>query len=270
MRRMRAICVCLLLSVVPAFSGDDWQKKDFSAWNKDEVFQVLQDSPWVRRVAITPPGAPELRGPGIAETSSQTGFTDDQVENATIARRGFKPLNAIPDQIPKKVETLPVRPVLTAYLKVRWHSSRTIREAVARYWELQGVASPEAAKRLVSYQPEQYAIGLGPVSVTAPTKEQGEEALKRVLKRIGDSASLIVDAGKPLAPMAVEVPHGISLTPAAGISLYFPLQLAGQPLIPPDAKKARFRCEYELGGRVIQVDVEFDLAKMKRDSKPDL
>lgn len=270
MRPARAICVCLLLCAVPAYSGNDWQKKDFSAWSKDEVFQVLQDSPWVRRVAINTSGPPALEGPGIAEKTSQTGFTDDQVENAAIARRDFKPLNSIPDQIPKKIETLPVRPVQTAYIKVRWLSSRTIREAVARFWELQGVASPEAAKRLVSYQPEQYAIGLGPVSVTAPTKEQGEEALNRVLKRIGDSASLTVDFGKPLAPMAVEVPHGISLTPAAGIILYFPLQLAGQPLIPPDAKKARFRCDYELGGRVIQVDVEFDLSKMKRESKSDL
>jgi len=246
-------------------SQEPWKDRQFSEWTIAEVQQVLSDSPWVRVIRFN-------KSEPLQRTRDPH---SEQSENAAIARRLYQPLGSTPS-IPAFA---PDRPPEKGEIVIRWLSSRAMREGVARFWALQGMASPQATQALVAYETEQYAIGIGSVYVPANTPSEAKAALEKLVAGLKRSAYLRVDRGPKIPATAVEIPRGLSLTPAAAVIIYFPLMDKGKPLILSGAQKVHFHCEldrFTVGAnngatfRVVPVDVTFDLKTMIRNGRLDL
>lgn len=262
----RAAVILLLVAV--AVPQESWRTKPFSEWSMAEVEQVLGESPWVQTVTIGPPPRERERKSFI----NRRGLTADQQENEAIAARTYQNFGSTPS-----IPAMPVKepPVRRSAVDVRWLSSHTVREGVARYWQLQGRANPQALQALVTYESEQYAIGIGPISVWANSQAEGNAALLKLVARLKQSAYLQTNDGKKVSAMAVEVPRGPSLTPAAAVILYFPMHIEGKPLLTETTRKVRFHCELDhysvtTSSEIVKINVEFDLRKMIRNGKADL
>ncbi len=277
--------VLLLLWIVAAAPPKDpWDQK-YSEWDFKVVGKVLTDSPWTKKVRTGTIGA--AKGLSEFEGVNARGLTADQEENQRIAdfSQGApftRPEDAVQqDPIKHKplLGTMGPGPV-NQFVYVRWLSAVTVREAVARYWVLQGRADPRAVESLINYEPEQYAIGLGPLSIPANTPEEARTAVKNLIQHLRESATIRVDDGPEVPAMHVEVPQGKSLTPAAAVIIYFPKLYRSAPVLAGQAKKIRFRCNLDhyrfsmntmtLKLAPMVLDVGFELARMNRAGKPDL
>lgn len=267
-RRSGLLLFLVLLSTPLLVPEEPWRAKDVTQWTLAEIDKLLWESPWVKVVTIGPSGAD--RPP------MKRRLLSDQEENAMIARKLHHQLGSTPS-----IQTPPPDPApQKSQIAIRWLSSQTIRAGVAQFWYLQGQANPQAMQALVNYEPEQYAIGIAPIQVWSDSSAGAKIGLHKLVGRLKETAYLAVDKGPRIPALAVEIPRGLSLTPAAAVIIYFPLQSDGKPTIPSDARKVRFHCDLDtyvfqmpsgvFSAKVTQVDVTFDIAKMTRAGKPDL
>lgn len=247
-------------------SQEPWKDRQFSEWTIAEIQQVLSDSPWVRVIRFNKSEPLQRKRDPHSE----------QRENAAIARRLYQNFGSTPS-IPAFA---PDRPPEKSEIAIRWLSSRAMREGVARFWSLQGMASPQATQALVAYETEQYAIGIGSLYLPANSPAEAKAALENLVAGLKRSAYLRVDRGPKIPATAVEIPRGLSLTPAAAVIIYFPLMDdKGKPVIFSGAQKVHFHCElnrFTAGAsdaatfRIVPVDVTFELKKMIRNGRLDL
>lgn len=157
--------VIAALSAALLWAGDPWNKKPYTEWNYDDVYSILQDSPWTKSVAIV--GGAIQGGPVPGGTG--------------------------------KIEHVPSQAMAGSEVIVRWFSALTVREAFYRGNELRRTVSDDRAGQLLSWQPQHYVIQVDPANAL------GDSFLDSVDRPLDDeqtAASLeIARTGEKIAPI---------------------------------------------------------------------
>jgi len=131
MRSRMALLLAFLALAVAAWAGDPWKEKTYKEWNQEEVNKILADSPWSRPVSVlalwrvgggSTPGGSGGGGRGGGQVTSGG-------ENPG-ARGGGGGGGGAPE----------------AHFVLRWGSTRTAREALARLAVFRGMAEADAEK----------------------------------------------------------------------------------------------------------------------------
>jgi hypothetical protein len=135
------LCIIATASALMLFGADFWIAKPYSAWNEQEALMLLRDSPWSWTTSIQGnyggSSVPTMMGGGA---------------RATATTGGLGGSNSVP-------------------MYVRWQSSLKIRQALARYNQLQGALSePEIQQYLAQPMPD-YTI-----AISCPVLEPFETA----------------------------------------------------------------------------------------------
>ena len=234
----------VFLGASAVWAGDPWKKKPHTEWSMEEVMTVLHRSPWARVVRAVDRQSSRERAAGIeaAEIGRSTPSARDESAPHDLSYD------------PRASSVGHDGLVWRTGVAVRWLSSRTIREAMARYRLLN--EAEEVNVPGLSVQLEYYTIGL-----LSPR-------LVPVAETVGKTASLkLLPSGKIVRPTQVE---RVKKDSFADILVHFPREVDGQPLFSVKDKKVEFSCDYGLTQAPTKVKAKFDLRKMVRDGKPDL
>lgn len=250
-KRLAALLTILLLAVNLS-AGDPWKDKSYKQWDEKDVRKVLLDSPWAKEVRVS---APWRGGRGPAPSSPAPagggGYGESASGGMSAAGAQASGRASEPDQDAGSPQAIFI---------VRWVSSRTIRQAMARAAVLRG--TPEAdAERIVAQEVPEYVVMVLGRDMT-PFAKADENALK-------EKSFLVVKKSKAkFAPARVEIqrPRSSSDQPqAAGgaaistVVFYFARKAAtGEPVLAADEKSVEFVCE--AGGA--QIRTNFELQKM--------
>jgi len=260
-RAMAGGAVLVLFGTLVVCAGEFWEKKTYSSWSAREVEKALNDSPWAKTVKFRisekglepfPPGP----RPGMSE------------ERVSIA--GGPAVDIGPQRAPYPKKT----PGETQYpLVIRWLSSRTAREAVARHWQLTDPALGAQVNQLVSAQLNYYTVALHSEPLPLSVENIRERAFLQLplsVEKIRETAFLqLLPGHKKVLPVLVElVKIKALISPAAHVLVHFPKGVDGQPLVSPRMDAAEFQCSFDDSNR--HVNVKFNLHKMVREGRPDL
>ena len=257
MPRCVAALLAMLLLTTSLYAGDPWKDKPYKQWEEKDVRRVLTDSPWAKEVrvdatwrgaGVSTPGSSDTAGIGAG------GYGQSTAGGVTISGAQGGGGAGPAGQSEQNGGNPPA-----VYL-VRWVSSRTTRQAMARAAELRGTAEADAEQILAQDLPEYVLLVLG--RDMSLFSKADEKALKE------KSYLLSKKTKTHLAPVRVELqrPQSASDQPKAatgqevtGVVFYFLKKAAGgEPVLAPDEKSVEFVCE--TGG--LRLKTGFDLQKM--------
>jgi len=227
-RTIRFILAVTLCSAL-LMAGEPWKSKNYTQWTKDDVTQILEDSPWAASVRVQP-----------TWTSSSNPLLDS---SPTRDRNIFSAPAA-------RKDTTEDPRLSGVVFHIVWQSSRTVRQAQARSVVLAGKGKPEEAEKYVNQQPADYEVAIDGEDMTPFRNTEPAEL------RAG-TALTPKSSKRPIAPTRVV------LIPDArgylGMAIFtFPKTEGGQPTIPPGEKRVEFTCK--LAKNVLRAN--FDLTKM--------
>ena len=234
----RLLIAAVVLVTVNVWASDPWQKS-YKQWDATDLRKILNDSPWSKTVEIEPKenlslrasaGAPKLTGvPGVEEEDEQKEPGDEDRGRAGQER--------------KKDD---------AKFRVRWLSSRTLREASVRGLVLQGKISEADADKYLPLPAQDYELALVG-SDMSPFQKMGESTLR-------DKSYLIAKKSKQkIMASQVEIVRASDGKTINAIVFHFPKNNAsGQALVVPDEKELKFVIRTE----TMEVKATFDLQKM--------
>jgi hypothetical protein len=227
------LVVATVFVAINVWAGDPWQKS-YKQWNATEVRTILNDSPWSKTVEIerthgleAPAGAPKLAGaPGVEEEDEQEEKDEDRGEKE------------------KKKED--------AKFRVRWVSSRTLREASVRGQVLQGRIAEVDADKSLPQATDDYELAL--VGTDMSLFSGADESTLR------DKTYLIAKKSKEkVTASQVEIVRASDGQRVNAIVFHFPKKRAsGDAVISADEKELKF---VSREGNV-EIKVTFDLQKM--------
>lgn len=258
-KRLVALLAILLLAANLS-AGDPWKDKSYKQWDEKDVRKILLDSPWAKEVRVSAP----WQGAGGRELSTPAppgggGYGEGASGGAPMAggRASGGPGEAEQAGSPQ------------AIFVVRWVSSWTVRQAMARGAVLRG--TPEAeAEQIVAQEVPEYVVAVLGRDMTSFAKAE-ESGLK-------EKSYLVVKKAKAkakLAPSRVEVqrarsssdqPQAAGAAAISAVIFYFPKKTAaGEPALAADEKSVEFVCE--AGGA--QIKTSFELQKMAGPQGPD-
>ena len=256
----------IFLSTILLGAEEPWQEKPFTKWSRQEVEQVLRDSPWARKAELIAANLPRLtgesqpcpRGMSEPECIQQRGSNPATSKfplryNQAAARKGYKG-----DQ-PSSEDRTPQTFTHWGAYSVQWASALTMRQAMVRQWQLDGVADKDKDKRFLEMKMDYYVISIAHLS--GPSLLRGLTATPAL-----DTASLEVDGnGKKILAAMIRLVRHEGLPQA--IDYYFPRAVAPiGPVITPGSQRVEFHCE--LAGKTIKTT--FALSEMARGGEPDL
>jgi len=248
----------VLLLAANLSAGDPWKDKSYKQWDEKDVRKILLNSPWVKEVRVSAPwqGAGD-RGISTPAPSGGGGYGEGAsggmpvVGGRTGEGRGEAEQAGSPQAI----------------FIVRWVSSRTVRQAMARGAVLRG--TPEAqAEQIVAREMPEYVVAVLGRDMT-PFGKVDEKGLK-------EKSYVVVRRTKAkFAPSSVEVqrarlpsgqPQATGEAAILAVVFYFSRKTAtGEPALAADEKSVEFVCE--AGGA--QIKTNFELQKMAGPQGPD-
>ena len=224
--------ILCLLAAASAHAQGFWQKKDYQKWSKDEVREVLRDSPWARTYTV---------GQVLIQALQ---------ENAAVSGRETNP------QI--------------TYLAQIW-SARPIREALVRQEQLSGAAGKLPAEQkaaLLEKEAKFIAADFPQTVIVELIYGSSSQALDQDLTRYWQSQSpemvkqftYLIAGSRRIAPLQV----GIGKGARHEIQLTFPRQVDGQPIVSSDDKHIALQLQHPTIGVLPAqaVYIEFDLKRM--------
>lgn len=256
MRRTTTLAIFFVVAGLAFASSDVWKTKPYQQWNSNDVREVLTNSPWVKKLTVmaswtkgglaTPEGGQQNQGQG--QVAQRPGAM-----NGTSGGAGGMDSRTA-DQGPEMPQEG------QAAFFVRWSSSQTIREAVARNALLNSQFSEAQVEQYVNQEPTMYAILVYGTDMT-PFAKESEDSLKSV-------AYLEVKPSKgKVNPSGVKITKDPAGDKILSVEFLFPKQGAnGQPLVAANDKQAQFDCKLKM----VHIDTQFDLRKMKRKNGEDL
>lgn len=263
MRKVAILTVFFIVAGLAFASNDVWKTKPYQQWDSNDVKEVLTSSPWVKKTTVMASWA-QGRAMPPAGQGQQTQGQQTQGQGQTAQRPGSMNGTAggsagtntqnVGNQGPQMPE------MGQATFFVRWSSSQTIREAVARSALLNSQFSEAQVEQYVNQEPTTYAILLYGPDMT-PFLKESEDTLK-------SEAYLEVKPSKEKVP-----PSDVKITKDPGsdkivsVAFVFPKQgTNGQPLIGANDKQAQFDCKLKMA----HVSTQFDLRKMTGKNGEDL
>jgi hypothetical protein len=242
-KRVIGFTAAVLLVAFAVFAGDVWKDKKYTDWDQKDVAKIMSDSPWAKAIQFGTPSSSGADAPfsGIGANNANVGQES--------AGGGGNSRSVSPTQPVIQGGGGGMGPVQNFI--VRWYSSRTIREAMARERELQGVSADEAEKNLAAPM-DHYAVlvqsnnmGLFARSGEDTLKDKSYIQLKKSKDKISPDHVVIQKAGDGNRVVA--------------IIFEFPKTNAnGQPTIAADEKGADFVTQAGTN----PLKVSFDFTKM--------
>lgn len=238
MKRMLLLIVASLFAIA-LWASDPWKDKSYKDWDQKDVHQIMNESPWAKKVEIkghggleAPEGAPTAGGaPGANEEKEGPGGEEDE-EN-------------------EKGDVTFV---------VRWISSRTLREASARSQVLQGRITQAEIEKHIPPEPDDYQLVVVGSNMTM-FQNTDESALQ------SKSYLAAKKSKQRITPNQVEIVRTRDGKKIGAIVFHFPKKTkSGEPAIADDEKELNFVVRAGTG----EIKTGFDLQKMADKQGKDL
>lgn len=266
MRRQAQVLPVALLVATFLLAREPWQEKPGAQWTREEATAVLTDSPWAQRVTVM----------------QVTGRTLGRLADGSKVVYRERP-TAAPRYLSEQPERLEPEVVPGVY-RVRWSSSRTVQQALARLGSLARVFREMHASP-AEIPPESFVLT---VQVVEPPTESRMEAITRPVftdeegRRHRDEPASAQDifaglseeelqvraelktAGKRRLAPERALRHGVGT--GEGVSFFFPRTENGQATLPTKTKWAEFIFESKLGDKL---KARFKLVDMRVGGEPD-
>jgi hypothetical protein len=243
MRKFAKTSLMILLVAAFAWASDPWTKP-YQQWDMKDVEKVMNDSPWSRSLHVAtgfsfgnagmvapqgpngPSGQPGMGGqPGGGPPTQDS---DGEMENAHMTM-----------------------------FEVRWVSSLTMRQALARASELDGKMSQADVEQYLAKPPANYELALFGPNMSAFAGATEASLMK-------DSYLEMKNAKKKVAPVSVNIQRAGGAQMA--ITFDFPKTENGQPTIGPNEKGVDFVCK----AKSMTLKFHFEPKKMVAKDGPDL
>jgi hypothetical protein len=236
-KKILSVLAAVLCAAFVVYAGDAWKDKDFDKWDQKDVDKILKDSPWSKAVQYGGGGSSSMEAP-LSTPGSDAAHSPNGGGNG---RSGLSASGSMGSSEGMGAAT---------NFFVRWYSSRTVREAMARQRELNGTPADEARKNLDG-EVDAYEVLLQSNNLNAFAKE-GEAALK-------DHSFLMLKSNKDkIAPSKVTLIKGQGDRVVA-VQFDFPHKKdSGEPTIGPGEKGVEFSTK----AGATPLAVTFDLSKM--------
>jgi hypothetical protein len=233
-KKLAGVLMAVLFATAAVYASDVWKDKDFDKWDQKDVDKILKDSPWSKQIQYGGGATGGMDAP-FTQPASESAHPDINNGSRLSASAGTG-------------GSAGMGPATSFF--VRWYSSRTVREAMARQRELKGSPTDEARKGLAT-EMDTYEIVLQSTNLNAFSKE-GEASLK-------EHSYLMLKGNKDkIAPSRVIVQKGQE-DRAVAVVFDFPRKSAsGEPTIGAGEKGVEF---YTKAGTT-PLTVSFDLSKM--------
>lgn len=258
MRKIAILTTGLALAGLVYGASDVWKTKPYQQWDQNDIKEVLTNSPWVKHAVVdaswqkaqlnapdasdeNPPSQTSPQGPprpgGASGSNAGSGMPSQDTGRGAVSGGGA-----------------------SALFYVRWSSSQTLREAIARDAVLTGRNSEAQAEQYVNQTPAGYEILISGQDMT-PFANETNDTLK-------SKAYLEVKPTKEkVNPSSVEITKDADGKKVTSVLFTFPKQGPnGQTLISANDKQAQFDCKLKQA----HFDSEFDLRKMTGKNGPDL
>jgi hypothetical protein len=242
----RVICLIAagLLAAAGTCASDAWKEKDFQNWDLKDIQKILTDSPWSKKFQNGGNGGVSLANPALHPLNIGAGGGPSS-GGATAGGQSGSPGNSKSGEsagAPKSDERLD--------LTVSWYSSRTIREAMVRQKELEGVPADDARKEL-SMEPTTYEVAIFSTDLSAFGKNLND------LK--GHSYLMFKTGKEKLTPTNVAFHREKGAVLPTAIIFEFPKTTSsGEPSMASNEKAVEF---FTQAGSV-PIKIKFDLSKM--------
>ncbi len=276
MRRIPPLVVSLVTLAGLLSAGEGWRGKPYTEWTGKNVEEVLDHSPWVRRVEVVIIPSSGERSPcpvseprcGIRESEAVLMGTNEGLNpgppEPTLTERLAQKQQANDVQAPSSTGT-------SVTATVRWSSSLTVREALVREKQLLGEVDVRRLQASGYFEPlDSYIVY---VDVRLPLAQDPRSVRAATLTRRAVSHAFLAPKHsgakafparvEPAAMPAYDKRRGVALS---AFYLFFLRQQEGRALLPAGETEALFECP--LGATKIKA--VFDLRKMLRQGAPDL
>ncbi len=160
MNKLRGALPFLLASLVlAAWAEDPWKSKPPSEWTLKDVDKILTDSPWTQTV-MAPTRWARVGGEKWEMGPAPSGV---RVGKATV-------------------EVNPDRSDQMGWFRLRWETSRTIREALAREAQLRGLSGQPYSRPREDKEHHVLALVWDPFVFQAPKSSEVEAAASSYIK----------------------------------------------------------------------------------------
>jgi hypothetical protein len=260
-KRILGLLSCLAF-VALAYAGDVWKDKPYKQWEEKDVRKILTDSPWAKTATVearwrsqggdSAGRLPQGNAPA-AQPSGGGGMSGGPTGSA--GSYGAGSASAADISGPQ---------VGQANYMVRWGSAKTVREAIARSYVLQGKMKADDADKALADEPAEYQISIAGQDMTPFLKAEEKDLqakaylmLKKEKTKLNPVRVVInrKEGAKPDDPQSV----------MSVIFLFAKKDASGQPAINAQEKNVEFSCES--GGATLRLS--FDLQKMAAAQGPD-
>lgn len=237
-KRIVGLFAAVMFAAVAVYAADVWKDKDFDKWDQKDVDKILKDSPWSKQIQYGGGGSGAMAAP-LSTPGSEAAHPDG---GGGSGRTGLSASGGT-------AATTGMGAATNFY--VRWYSSRTVREAMARQREINGTPADEARKTLEG-ELDTYEVLLQSTNLATFSRE-GEAALK-------DHSYLLLKSNKEkIAPSRVIIQKGQG-DRAVAVVFDFPRKSAsGEPTIAAGEKGVEF---FTKAGTT-PLTVSFDISKMQ-------
>jgi hypothetical protein len=255
----RAIIGVVGVLAIAAFalaSSDPWKAKPYQQWDKKDIQKILQDSPWSKVVTVDA----NWRGGGGGEPSalpegSSAGGPGGGAPGGGGGRPGTGGGGAPGGGQPAGgggMEGGGGGGVPQASFSVRWLSSRTMREAMARNAVLSGRMTESDAAKNLTQTSDAYELWIVGPQMT-PFQSVEEASVKRDAYLMPKKSKQKIEASK------VEFERSPDGKTVEAVIVYFPKKTAtGQSTIGADEKGA----EFSVAAGNTKIKTSFDFSKM--------
>ena len=233
----------LIFFGLAAWAGGPWTDKPYQQWTQQDVNKVLMDSPWAQIISVD---APWL-GVGFSGSSERGAGS-----GASQGAQSQGPGSGGPAGTPQPVTDYTGSTVQKEKLLVRWNSSHTVREAIARQAVLSGQFKQEEADKFVADAVDSYQVLVGGVDMSQFEGLDENTLTAKATLNLKKTKQTLTSTKVTI----LRKPGGSSVS---SVLYDFPMKTAGgEPTIPPTEKTLEFSCR----ARDEKVVASFDWKKM--------
>jgi len=273
-----------VLCAFPTLADESWRNKPPAEWNKKELREILEHSPWAHRVSLmlVPPAVAEqpcagssdcmrtdsFREPPTTNTNAQIGGgagpraendLEVETEKERTQNRYSGPLADDNSRAPLAIGGVSV---------IRWASAATIRDALARSVPPSGKLM-DAEQLAQLSRPDAYVVYVDlrvGVSDVAHIPQAGmlTQQMARRSFLISKSARVHIPAARVVRAPMPEFDDRKQMAIAA-YYIYFPKRMNGKSVFPEGETEVRFECPL----RPVPIRADFKLSHMQREGSPD-
>lgn len=143
-------------------ANEPWKTKPYQQWDKTDLAVILDNSPWAKKVVVDVAWKPSAAA--TSQNGQRTSDADPEFQEHLDKRKGGAPDTSPPDaSMSSAASSGGASGVPKTTFYIRWYSSRTVREALAREAILNGrISEAEGAKLLAEPVTNYEIIVFGP------------------------------------------------------------------------------------------------------------